>query len=179
MELFNFDPFPKITTDRLLLRKLTLDDASNVFTLRTNKETNRYISRNIPIDLSDAEDFIKMIHNGTRERKNLFWLIVLKETGTSIGSITYHRISADGKYAEIGYELHPDFHKKGLMSEALQAVLYFGFHSMQLKTIEAFTHKNNTASKALLEKHLFVFQPERRDDGFENNRIFRLVNDSF
>jgi len=56
--------------------------------------------------------------------------------------------------------------------------LDFGFHSMKLKTIEAFTHKNNTASKALLEKHHFVFQPERYDDGFENNRIFRLVNNS-
>ena len=45
---------------------------------------------------------------------------------------------------------------------------------MQLKIIEAFTHQNNIASIALLEKHNFVFQPERSDESFENNRIFRL-----
>ncbi len=87
----------------------------------------------------------------------MFWAIILKET------------------ARIYWKY---FHKKGLMSKALQAVLHFGFHSLHLKTIEAFTYKNNTVSKALLEKHLFVFQPKRRDDSFENNRIFRLVNNS-
>ena len=48
--------------------------------------------------------------------------------------------------------------------------------TMNLKTIEAFTHKDNEASKALLKKHQFVFQVERREDGFENNRIFKLKN---
>ena len=40
---------------------------------------------------------------------------------------------------------------------------------MELKTIEAFTHKNNTASISLLEKQKFVFEPEIKDEGFENN----------
>ena len=60
------------------------------------------------------------------------------------------------------------------MNEAMQKVISFGIKTMNLKVIEAFTHQNNIASIALLEKHNFVFQPERRDNGFENNRIFRL-----
>jgi ribosomal-protein-alanine N-acetyltransferase len=60
------------------------------------------------------------------------------------------------------------------MSEAIVAVLHFGFNELHLKTIEAFTHKNNKPSIALLEKHHFVFQSERREEGFENNRIFKL-----
>jgi len=60
------------------------------------------------------------------------------------------------------------------MNESCKAVLNFGLYSMNLKTIEAFTHKDNEASKALLKKHQFVFQVERREDGFENNRIFKL-----
>ena len=62
------------------------------------------------------------------------------------------------------------------MSEAIVSVLNFGFKDLQLNTIEAFTHKNNIASIALLKKHQFIFQPERKDEGFENNRIFRLEN---
>jgi ribosomal-protein-alanine N-acetyltransferase len=45
---------------------------------------------------------------------------------------------------------------------------------MQLKTIEAFTHKNNRASIALLEKQKFVFEPEIKDEGFENNISYRI-----
>ena len=78
------------------------------------------------------------------------------------------------RYAEIGYELHPDEHKKGFMNESCEAVLNFGLHTINLKTIEAFTHKDNEASKALLKKHQFVFQIKRREKGFDNNRIFKL-----
>jgi ribosomal-protein-alanine N-acetyltransferase len=62
------------------------------------------------------------------------------------------------------------------MSEAFEEVLNFGFKNLELKTIEAFTHKNNTASIALLEKLKFVLHPDRRDEGFENNRSYRIEN---
>jgi ribosomal-protein-alanine N-acetyltransferase len=45
---------------------------------------------------------------------------------------------------------------------------------MKLKTIEAFTHKNNLPSITLLKKHNFIFQTERRDNGFDDNRIWKL-----
>ena len=98
----------------------------------------------------------------------------LKETNELIGTIVYHRISLKDNYAEIGYEMNPKFHKKGFMNEAMRKAVSFGIKTMKLEIIEAFTHQNNIASIALLEKHNFVFQPERRDKGFENNRIFRL-----
>jgi len=60
------------------------------------------------------------------------------------------------------------------MNESFKAILNFGFCTMNLKIIEAFTHKDNEASKILLKKHQFVFQVKRNDEGFENNRIFKL-----
>jgi ribosomal-protein-alanine N-acetyltransferase len=45
---------------------------------------------------------------------------------------------------------------------------------MDLKFIEAFTHKDNNASLALLEKYNFELQPDRKDVGFEDNRVYRL-----
>ena len=60
------------------------------------------------------------------------------------------------------------------MNESFKAILNFGFCTMNLEIIEAFTHKDNEASKALLKKNQFVFQVKRNDEGFENNRIFKL-----
>jgi ribosomal-protein-alanine N-acetyltransferase len=61
------------------------------------------------------------------------------------------------------------------MSEAFEEVLKFGFEQMDLNTIGAFTHKNNIDSITLLEKQEFVFHPEIKDEGFENNISYRLV----
>jgi ribosomal-protein-alanine N-acetyltransferase len=62
------------------------------------------------------------------------------------------------------------------MNEAIKEVLNFGFKNLYLNTIEAFTHKNNISSIALLEKHHFVLQPKKRDKEFDHNRIFKLEN---
>ena len=86
----------------------------------------------------------------------------------------YHRIALENNYAEIGYELNPKIQQKGIMSEAMKTVLEFGILQMNLKIIEAYTHKNNVASIALLEKYNFVFQTERRCKSVENNRIWKL-----
>ena len=59
------------------------------------------------------------------------------------------------------------------MSEAMTAVLNFGIEQLNLKIIEAYTHKNNLRSIALLKKHHFVFQVHRKDPSFEHNRIFK------
>ncbi|WP_347173754.1 GNAT family N-acetyltransferase [Polaribacter uvawellassae] len=169
-----FKVFPEINTERLSLRQLNTDDADVIFKLRSNKEINKFISRKTPKTLEEAADFIAVCHQEFEKKNRIFWAIELKETKQVIGTIVYHNISLKNKYAEIGYELHPTFHQKGLMNEAMQAVLEFGKTTFQLKITEAFTHQNNKASIALLEKHQFVFQPERKDEGFENNRIFRL-----
>ena len=174
MKLFSFIHFPEINTERLLLRQLNTDDVKAIFKLRSNKEINKLISRNTPKSLDEASEFITICHQEFEKQNRIFWAMVLKETNEVIGTIVYHKISLDTNYAEIGYELDPSFHQKGFMSEAMNAVLEFGISKMNLKVIEAFTHKNNIASIALLEKHLFVFQPKRRDEGVENNRIFRL-----
>ncbi len=175
MKSFSFTVFPEINTERLSLRQLNTDDADVIFKLRSNKEINKFISRKTPKTLEDAADFIVVCQQEFKKENRIFWVMELNETKQVIGTIVYHNISLKNDYAEIGYELHPTFHQKGLMNEAMQAVLEFGKTRMQLKTTEAFTHQNNKASIALLEKHHFVFQPERRDEGFENNRIWKLT----
>jgi ribosomal-protein-alanine N-acetyltransferase len=178
MKQFSFLDFPELKTERLLLRQLNIDDANAIFKLRSNKEINKLITRKTPKSTEDAEEFISVCYQEFDKQNRIFWPMQLKETNEVIGTIAFHNISLDENYAEIGYELNPKFHKKGFMNEAIQAVVAFGIKTMKLKVIEAFTHQNNIASSALLEKHNFVFQPERRDEGFKNNRIFKLISNN-
>ena len=103
-------------------------------------------------------------------------MIESKSNHQLMGTISLRNFENEENYAEIGYELDPTYHQRGFMSEAFDKILNFGFQHLDLKTIEAFTHKNNTASIALLEKQKFVLHPERRDEDFENNRSYRLEN---
>ena len=170
----NFNPFPVLETTRLLLRELNLDDTEAIFSLRTNKEVNTFIQRNIPKNLFETEIFINMISNMVADNKGIFWGFQSKQNNELIGTIGLRNFEVEDQYAEIGYELHPDCQQKGFMSEGLKEVVNFGFKNLYLNTIEAFTHKNNMSSIALLERHHFVLQPKKRDKGFEHNRIFKL-----
>jgi ribosomal-protein-alanine N-acetyltransferase len=173
---FNFTPFPVLETERLTLRALNLDDAKAIFGLRTNKDVNEFIDRKKPNNLSEARAFIDRISKLTETNKGIFWVIESKSNHQLIGTIGLRNFEDEEDYAEIGYELDPNYQQKGFMSEAFKEVIDFGFTEMELKNIEAFTHKNNMDSIALLEKQRFVFHPERRDEGFENNISYRLSN---
>jgi len=170
----NFTPFPVLETERLTLRELNLDDAKAIFGLRTNKEVVEFIDRKTLNNLSESRAFIDLISNLTSNNKGVFWVIESKNNHQLIGTIGLRNFEDEENYAEIGYELDPNYHQKGFMSEAFEAILKFGFENLELKTIEAFTHQDNTASIALLEKQKFVLDPEKREEGFENNRSYRL-----
>tara|TARA_B110000971_G_C19915680_1_gene456701 strand:- start:31 stop:561 length:531 start_codon:yes stop_codon:yes gene_type:complete len=172
----NFTPFPVLETERLTLRALNFEDAKAVFGLRTNKEVIKFIDRKSLNNLSETRAFIDLISNLIANNKGVFWVIESKSNHQLMGTIGLRNFEDEENYAEIGYELDPIYHQRGFMSEAFDKILNFGFQNLDLKTIEAFTHKNNTASIALLQKQKFVLHPERREEGFENNRSYRLEN---
>jgi len=171
---YNFTPFPVLETERLTLRELNLDDAKAIFGLRTNKEINEFIDRKTLNNLSESRAFIDLISNLASNNEGVFWVLQSKSNHQLIGTIGLRNFEDEENYAEIGYELDPNYHQKGIMSEAFEEILKFGFQNLELKIIEAFTHEKNTASIALLKKQKFVLDPERREEGFENNRSYRL-----
>ncbi|WP_262485638.1 GNAT family N-acetyltransferase [Chryseobacterium wanjuense] len=85
-----------------------------------------------------------------------------------------YNFSEDRKVAEVGYELLPDYHRQGIMSEALNTVVNFAFNELHLHEILAMTHQSNENSKSLLLKHDFVLEEGREDEGFPENLVFSL-----
>ena len=168
--------FPILKTKRLLLRKLTLDDAQQIFYLRSDKIVNQFILRPKQKDYNEALTFIKDRNNDIKNGKIFYWVISLKEEDELIGTICLWNFSENNSVSEIGYDLRPEYFNKGIMTEAIKTILDFGFETLNLSSIEAFTHTEKTNSIKLLEGNKFVFQSERKDEGFPLNKIFVLKN---
>jgi len=172
----NFILFPKLTTDRLILRKATKADGNEILFLRSDQSVNKYINRPPTKNLKEAEDFMEKIENGIQKGQNINWNITLKNDPKMIGTICLWNFSEDQKIGEVGYDLHPQFHGKGIMSEALKCVVNFGFQKLNLEKIEAYTHRENESSKRLLENNNFTLVSEKNDNNNEFNIVFEILS---
>jgi ribosomal-protein-alanine N-acetyltransferase len=111
------------------------------------------------------------------------WAITLNDENKVIGTICYWDLLKDHFRSQIGYELHPDYHRRGIMQEALTRVLDYGFNNMQLHSIEAHVAPDNEPSIKLLEKNRFVREAYFRENYFYNGKfldtvVYSLVNDN-
>lgn len=175
-----FQPFPTLKTERLELRKITASDCDDVFFLRSDKTVTKYIERSKDSQTKNKDDALKFIQEiiteGFKNNKSITWKITLKNNPKMIGSICLWNFSENYKTAEVGYDLNPIFQNKGIMSEALQYVIDYGFKKLNLDTIEAFTHMKNENSKKLLEKNYFKLVDNRKDDDHIYNIIYEIQN---
>ncbi len=168
--------FPKLETERLVLRQSTKDDCKEVLFLRSDSIINQYVKRQALKNIKDAEKFLQRITREFNEGKIIYWTITLKENPKMIGSICLWNFSSDKKVAELGYDLNPTFQGKGIMTESLKSILKFAYEELNLSKIEAFTHKENKKSKSLLEKNHFIYIENRKDEGNKNNIIYEHTN---
>ena len=179
MRILNLTPFTELQTERLVLRQLKASDAEDQFMLRSSSEVGKYIARDLQTDVSQSEKFIDDRNEDIAQNKIMYWAITLKGQTRLIGTICLWNFTEDNSVAEVGYDLKPEFQKKGIMSEALKAVISYGFQKLGFSRIEAFTQKENESSKSLLVKNKFQLHPTRIDEGFPMNIIFELYRDDY
>ncbi len=178
----NFSPFPEIITERLLLSSIQKEDAPEILQLRSNEKVMEYIDKEKLKTLEETETLIKRINEDAANNDGITWKISVKENpGKLIGTIGFWRIIKPHYRAEVGYMLNPDFWKNGLMKEALQAVIDFGFNTICLHSIEAHINPGNAASAGLLEKLNFVREAYFKEDYFFRGKfldsaIYSLLN---
>src|SRR6266540_361385 len=155
MLTFNFNPFPALSTERLILRQITGEDAEEIFFLRSDTQVLQFLDRDPATSIDDAIQWIKTIQEGISNNEYIAWAMALKKEMKLIGTISFWNVKKEHYRAEIGYALHPLFQGKGLMQEAMTVVLDYGFKIMNLHSVEANVNPNNAASIKLLEKNNF------------------------
>ena len=151
----SFTPFPFLTTENYALRNLLPEDDQEIFALRSSDEINKYLDRPKANTLDDARNFINKITNGIAENEAIFWVVTSRSDAKLLGTICLWKISREEAKAEIGYELLPENHGKGIMQEVIPKVIQFGFKEMKLEMIEAELSPRNLKSVRLLEKNNF------------------------
>jgi ribosomal-protein-alanine N-acetyltransferase len=165
----NFSPFPVLSTERLLLRQVTKNDAHELFQLRSSKTVMNFIDRPMAVSITDALQLIEKINDSLINNDGITWAITLKNYAALVGTIGFWRMMKEHYRAEIGYMLHPDLQGKGIMQEAITAVLDYGFYIMKLHSVEANVNPANTASIKLLERNNFIKEAHFKENYFYNN----------
>lgn len=167
----NFNDFPVLHTERLVLRKISSDDVENLFLLRSNQDVMHYLDRPLAASKDDAASLINKITDSLNANEGITWGMAIRSQPALIGTIGYWRILKEHYRAEIGYMLHPDHQGKGLMQEAFDAVIHYGFKNMSLHSIEANVNPGNAASIKILEKNKFTREAWFRENYYYNGKF--------
>lgn len=161
------DDFPCLATHRLSLREITADDAPDLFAIHSDTDAVRWFGSDPLNALAQAEKLVetfaawRQIPNpGTR------WGIHSRSDDRFLGSCGLFKWNRTWRSCVVGYELAPSARGQGFMTEALSAVLDWGFEAMALNRIEAQVHPKNTASITLLRKLGFIEEGHLREAGF-------------
>ncbi len=168
MQILLTNPFPILETHRLILRKLTPDDAGPMYRLRSSRDVMRLIDRPLCNSLEDAQTLVGTILEAQNTGEAIMWAIALHDSPVMIGCIGYFRTQQEHSRTEVGYLLDPAYHRKGLMSEALNSVVDYGFGEMEFHKVMASVNALNMASVCLLEKNGFIREAFFRQHYFWN-----------
>ncbi|MFY0638856.1 GNAT family N-acetyltransferase [Maricaulis maris] len=167
---------PVLTTDRLLLRPMTLNDAEGVYPGLSDDKTMTYWSSGPLASLEAVRDYLTW---NIRSATLRCWTIAKPHApNDALGwAVLMDRRAG---VAEIGYFIRPDSTRQGYVSEAVERLLEYGFEELDLRRIYADTDPDNTGSIAVLTKLGFTLEGRLRDEwethiGVRDTLLFGLL----
>ncbi|SRR5579875_771327 len=161
-----FTTFPELTTKRLQLRQLRPDDAEALLVIRSDPQVRAAYGREPYQTLAESQAFIQMIQATYAQRDGFFWAITRDADDTMIGSCTFWNFGDEYRYGEVGYELGRAHWGQGITTEAVAAIVAYGFTELDLHRIEANPLASNTASKRLLLRLGFTHEGTLRERAY-------------
>lgn len=140
---------PTLATKRLRLRQFEPRDVEGLHACFGDEEAMRFW--NFPACKTEAESarWLRILEKNTSPYAYLAWAVVDKRSDRCIGMVNYHHREAQNRRLEIGYILAPAQQGRGLMTEAMQALLAYCFEELSVRRVQALIHPDNAASIAL------------------------------
>ena len=172
---FNFEPFPEIRTENLILRKLRINDLQDLYEMRKDPRMNLYVDNTIDNNINETLEYLEKMNRGVEAGKWIIWGLELKSEVRLIGSISIWNFKTADVSGELGYGLDFRYQGKGYMTEALKAVVDYGFKTLKLKSLFAYTEIRNQPSISLLERCGFKKTGEIEEKGFITNRDYVMA----
>lgn len=157
---------PTLETDRLILRKMTLADAEAVFAYASDPEVTRYVIWDTHRTIEDSKAFLELAVGKYENGGEPDWGIVYKGDHRFIGTCGFAGWKAEHARAEMGFVVSREYWGRGLMPEAVGAMIAFGFERMGLNRIEARCIAENAASARVMEKAGMTYEGTLRQREF-------------
>ncbi len=175
MLTINFDPFPILETHRLILRRPAPGDVNEMFAMRSDPETMKYVPRPLAKSLEDAAAHLALIEGKINENAGINWAVTLRGDDRMVGLMGIYQIKPEDYRGEIGYMVLPEYNGKGVTTEAVSAIVKYGFEDLGLNSIEAIIDPENIASAKVLEKNRFSREAHLRQTLFYEGRFLDSV----
>lgn len=161
-----FKNLPTLYTDRLILRKVTSNDVEAVFAYASDPEATRYVNWDRHRSIEDSKAFLEFALSKYESGGEPDWGIVYKGDHRFVGMCGFVGLEAEHARAELGYVLSREYWGRGLMPEAVRALIIFGFDRMNLNRIEARCISENAASARVMQKAGMTYEGTLRQREF-------------
>ncbi|CAL74394.1 putative acetyltransferase [Bradyrhizobium sp. ORS 278] len=176
-------PFPVLATQRLRLRAIALDDRERYQDLLSIPDVTRYANIAFAPNEEQTSDMLKKMAEMFDAGTGCSWIIEDAVTNDFVGAVRFNYFFKHARVGGVGYEIHPRYWGRGVMTEALRVVVSTGHAIFDLNRIEAWTVPGNGASDRVLQKAGFVLEGVQRQKGsfrgvLHDVRLFaRLASD--
>ena len=157
--------FPWLETERLILREIRPEDRQAIFRNFSDADVTRWFFPEPYTRIEQADEIIQAFREDFEQRAGLTWALVLKDSQALVGTCGYAELEI-GVRGEIGFDLAQAHWRQGLMSEALQAVIAYGFDVLRLGKIEVHTYSTNVPAIGLASKLGFELAAVRDDSHY-------------
>ncbi len=141
-----FRDLPTLETDRLVLKKITVNNAEDMYTYASLDSVTRYLLWSPHLNIEDTRGYIEYINLQYKKGNYADWGITLKDEDTFIGTVGFADFDFENNTGEVGYVLNPSYQGKGYMTEAVNAVLSVAFDRIGLDKVILRIMEENRAS---------------------------------
>ena len=155
-ELFNH--MPVLGTGRLRLRRLRVEDVSDVFDYASDPQVARYVMFEPHQSPDDSRAFLERVLSRPTGSGVMIFGMEHRETGKLLGHISIFLDSEADARAEIAYALNRSFWGQGYTTEAASALIDHGFRHLRLHRIQATCYPENVPSARVLEKSGMTYE---------------------
>jgi ribosomal-protein-alanine N-acetyltransferase len=177
-----FVDLPEIQTERLLLRKVTLDDAEDMLACFSDPEVARHTAWEAYDSIEQVRDRLRYVISNYEQGEPANWGLELRESGRLIGMCGFMAGSWVPEFARasLGYAIAREHWGRGLTTEAVRAAIAFGFERLELNRIEDRCIAENTASERVMQKAGMSYEGALQDyvfgkGAYRNYKVYSIL----
>jgi [ribosomal protein S5]-alanine N-acetyltransferase len=145
--------FPVLETERLMLREMSPQDVNELIKQFGNTEVIKFIGMQPIRSIEQANEWLRWMGGYFQAKDGLRWAIALKQgAGAFIGSAGIYNWNREANHAEISCDIMHPYWDNGYGTEAMRALIEFGWEHLKLNRVEVNIINGNQHTRNFLEK---------------------------